>query len=81
MVLNEYVARFFMFLHAANKIDAMERLKMINVISIPHIKKAEANKIIRDLRKVFEDRGGIATPEEIKRDRERLMRKLRGKLL
>lgn len=79
MVLNEYARHFFLFVKTASKIDAMERLKMINVVSMPHMKKADSDKIIRSLKRVLDDEE--ATPEQIKLDRERLMRKLKGKLV
>lgn len=79
MVLNEYARRFFLFVKTASKIDAMERLKMINVVSMPHMKKADSDKMIRSLKRVLDDEE--ATPEQIKLDRERLMRKLKGKLV
>jgi hypothetical protein len=61
MVLNEYLSRFSVMIESARKVDAGEKLALISIVSIPHMKKADSNKIIRHYQEVLT--GGVIARE------------------
>lgn len=64
-------------LEAGKKIDAMNKLELINIVSVPHMKGNVGRKVSDMYSKILMDEQK-ATPEVIKRDREALLRKLRS---
>lgn len=80
MVLNEYFVRFLAMLKAGQRIDAKEKMELINISAIPHLKKTDSRKIIDFYSGILEDEEEIGA-ERIKRDRELLLKKLKGKVL
>jgi len=79
-VLNEYYVRFVEMLSAARRLDASEKLDYINIVSVPHLKKREGSKIVDYFKKMLQTDTKVDA-ETIKRDRQLLLKKLKGKVL
>jgi hypothetical protein len=80
MVLNEYVATFTGMLKSAQKLDAGEKLELINIISVPHLKGNGGKKVSDIYRNILNSDEEIDL-EVIKKDRQLLLKRLRGKVL
>jgi len=64
-------------LNAGKKIDAMNKIELINIVSVPHMKAGDGRKVADAYTKIINGEEKLS-PEIIKRDREALLRKLRG---
>jgi hypothetical protein len=80
MVLNEYLHRFFYMLQAGIRIDSKEKMEWITIIGSPGLKPVDRRKLTNQYKKVF-DNEDSNDPERIKKDRELLLKKLKGKVL
>jgi hypothetical protein len=68
--MNEYLVVFWTLIEQSLQIDADEYLILANVYSLPYMKKEEAKEVINTLRGIGKRQ--IYSPEDIKKDRERL---------
>lgn len=80
MVLNEYLVRFFAMIKYAQRVDAQSKLELINIVSVPHLKRADSKKIIEVYRKIIEN-DDTFDKERIEKDRKALAKVLRGRML
>lgn len=80
MVLDIYVKRFFIMLNAAKRLDAKEKIDLITISTIPHLKTENRNSIIESFRQIY-DEDDIKDQKAIEKDRVMLRKKLRNKVL
>jgi hypothetical protein len=75
-----YCSTFFELLHAAQRIDAAEKIQLLNILTVadPNTKRSERSKFIRQYQQIVDGPEEV-TPEIIRRDRALLLKKLRGK--
>lgn len=77
MVLNEYLVRIFALVDASRRLEAQQKLELINIVSVPHLKKADSRRIIDSYFKILSPEGK-PDQETIKKERAALLKKLRG---
>lgn len=77
MVLNEYMSRILSLIKAAGVLEAKQNLELINIISVPHLKKVDARKIIDAYSKILRGDEKVDS-EQIKKERAALLKRLRG---
>jgi hypothetical protein len=71
-VLDEYAVRFSMLIEQAERIDAIDTLREINVASYTQQKAPYQRKVVKSLEKLAYGKV-TATPAIIKKDSQRLM--------
>lgn len=69
-----------MLLNEAIKIDADEKLQLISIVSVPHMKDVDRKAMIKQY-KLISDRGERVSEEDIKRNRKLLLKKIHKSMI
>ena len=76
-----YVSRFFAMIESARRVDAYDKIELINLLLVPNMDKKSIEKLVNDYEIIYN--GGLkekpkVDEERIKKDREKLAKLLDG---